>query len=466
MGITIKETQKRLRDKETTPEEVVANFLSLIKERNEEMNVFLDVFQDTVQEMKKKDSSLPLYGAVFGIKDNILIKGKRCTAGSKILENYNASFDATVIEKIKEKGGVFIGKTNMDEFAMGSSTENSAFGPTRNPYDLERVPGGSSGGSAVAVSVGMCNIALGSDTGGSIRQPAAFCGVVGFKPTYGAISRSGVISMASSFDQVGVLANIVEDAKLVFDSIRGKDERDSVTVDFNGGSVETKKKDKIVVGVPKEYFIEGISSEVKESIEEALSRIKGEEIELVDISLPHTEYALPVYEIIMASEISSNLARYDGIRYGKEDTESVMKSIEDLYMKNRGKGLGKEAKRRVVLGTYTLSSGYYDAYYIKAQKVRALIIDDFRKAFQRVDAIITPTTPTLPFKIGEKIEDPLTMHLSDIFTVTASISGLPAISIPYVKKNGLPVGVQLIGDRFKEELLFNIAEKFEKIWQT
>ncbi|MCF7845568.1 MAG: Asp-tRNA(Asn)/Glu-tRNA(Gln) amidotransferase subunit GatA [Candidatus Pacebacteria bacterium] len=465
MGITIKETQKRLRNKETTPEEVVSDFLSLIKDKNKEMNVFLDVFQDTVQEMKEKDPDLPLYGAVFGIKDNILIKGKRCTAGSKILENYNASFDATVIEKIKEKGGVFIGKTNMDEFAMGSSTENSGFGPTRNPYDLERVPGGSSGGSAVAVSAGMCNTALGSDTGGSVRQPAAFCGVVGFKPTYGAISRSGVISMASSFDQVGVFANTVEDTKLVFDSIRGKDERDSVTVDFNGGLAETKKKDKIVVGVPKEYFVEGISSQVKESIEEALSKIKGKEIELVDISLPHTEYALPVYEIIMASEVSSNLARYDGVRYGREDTESAMKSIEELYMKNRGKGLGTEAKRRVVLGTYTLSSGYYDAYYIKAQKVRALIIDDFKKAFQEVDAIITPTTPTLPFKIGEKIEDPLTMHLSDIFTVTASISGLPAISIPCAKKNGLPVGVQLIGDRFKEELLFNIAEKFEKIWQ-
>jgi aspartyl-tRNA(Asn)/glutamyl-tRNA(Gln) amidotransferase subunit A len=465
MGITIKETQKRLRNKETTPEEVVADFLSLIKDKNKEMNVFLDVFQDTVEEMKKKDSNLPLYGAVFGIKDNILIKGKRCTAGSKILENYTASFDATVIEKIKEKGGVFIGKTNMDEFAMGSSTENSAFGPTRNPYDLERVPGGSSGGSAVAVSAGMCNIALGSDTGGSVRQPAAFCGVVGFKPTYGAISRSGVISMASSFDQIGIFANTVEDTKLVFDSIRGKDEKDSVTVDFNGGSVETKKKDKVVVGVPKEYFVEGISSEVKESIEEAFSKIEGKEIELVDISLPHTEYALPVYEIIMASEVSSNLARYDGVRYGKEDGESAIKGIEELYMKNRGKGLGKEVKRRVVLGTYTLSSGYYDAYYIKAQKVRALIIDDFKKAFQEVDAIIVPTTPTLPFKIGEKIEDPLTMHLSDIFTVTASISGLPAISIPCAKKNGLPVGVQLIGDRFKEELLFNIAEKFEKIWQ-
>nr|MDA3815383.1 Asp-tRNA(Asn)/Glu-tRNA(Gln) amidotransferase subunit GatA [Patescibacteria group bacterium] len=436
-------------------------------EKNKKMNVFLDVFEDTVQELEKKDPNLPLYGAVFGIKDNILIKGKRCTAGSKILENYNASFNATVIEKIKEKGGVFIGKTNMDEFAMGSSTENSAFGPTRNPYDLERVPGGSSGGSAVAVSAEMCNTALGSDTGGSVRQPAAFCGVVGFKPTYGAISRSGVISMASSFDQIGVFANTVEDTKLVFNSIRGKDEKDSVTVDFNGGLFEMKKKDKIVVGVPKEYFVEGISSEVKESIEEALSKIKEEEkeIELVDISLPHTEYALPVYEIIMASEVSSNLARYDGVRYGKEDSESVIKSIEELYIKNRGKGLGKETKRRVVLGAYTLSSGYYDAYYIKAQKVRALIMDDFKKAFQEVDAIITPTTPTLPFKIGEKIEDPLTMHLSDIFTATASISGLPAISIPCNKKNGLPVGAQLIGDRFKEELLFNIAEKFEKIWQ-
>jgi aspartyl-tRNA(Asn)/glutamyl-tRNA(Gln) amidotransferase subunit A len=464
MGITIKETQKKLRNKEVTPREVVADFLSLIKEKNKEVNAFLDVFKDTVQEMESKDPDLPLYGAVFAIKDNILIKGRRCTAGSKILENYTASFDATVIKKIKEKGGVFIGKTNMDEFAMGSSTESSAFGPTRNPYDLERVPGGSSGGSAVAVSTGMCNIALGSDTGGSVRQPAAFCGVVGFKPTYGAISRSGVISMASSFDQVGVFGNSVEDTKLVFDCIRGKDEKDSVTVDFNGGSAETKKKNKVIVGVPKEYFVEGISSDVKESVKEALSKVDKNEIELVEISLPHTEYALPVYEIIMASEVSSNLARYDGVRYGKEDESSEVKSIEDFYMKNRGKGLGKEAKRRVVLGTYTLSSGYYDAYYIKAQKVRALVVDDFRKAFQKVDVIVTPTTPTLPFKIGEKIEDPLTMHLSDVFTVTASISGLPAISIPYNKKSELPVGVQLIGDRFKEDLLFSVAQKFEKIW--
>ncbi len=465
MGITIKETQKKLQNKELTPRDVVARFLSSIKEKNKEVNAFLDVFEDTVQEMEGKDPDLPLYGAVFAIKDNILIKGRRCTAGSKILENYTASFDATVIKKIKENGGVFIGKTNMDEFAMGSSTESSAFGPTRNPYDLERVPGGSSGGSAVAVSTEMCNVALGSDTGGSVRQPAAFCGVVGFKPTYGAISRSGVISMASSFDQVGVFGNSVEDTKLVFDCIRGKDEKDSVTVDFNGGSVETKKKNKVLVGVPKEYFVEGISSDVKESVEEALSKVNKEEIELVEISLPHTEYALPVYEIIMASEVSSNLARYDGVRYGKENKDSVVKSIEDFYMKNRGKGLGKEVKRRVVLGTYTLSSGYYDAYYIKAQKVRALIINDFKKAFQKVDVIITPTTPTLPFKIGEKIEDPLTMHLSDIFTVTASISGLPAISIPCNKKNGLPVGVQLIGDRFKEDLLFSVAQKFEKIWQ-
>jgi aspartyl-tRNA(Asn)/glutamyl-tRNA(Gln) amidotransferase subunit A len=462
MGITIKEVQRKLRNKEKTAKEVVSDFLLKIKEKNKEVNAFLDVFDDVASEMEKTDPELPLYGAVFGIKDNILIKGKRCTAGSKILENYNASFNATVIDKIKENGGVVIGKTNMDEFAMGSSTENSAFQPTRNPYDLERVPGGSSGGSAVAVATEMCNVALGSDTGGSVRQPAAFCGVVGFKPTYGAISRNGVISMASSFDQVGPFGNSVEDVKLVFDCISGKDKNDSVTVDFKKYSKKYDKNKKIKVGVPKEYFVEGIESDVKEAVEEAISKIKQAE---VDISLPRTEYALPVYEIIMASEVSTNLARYDGVRYGREDKTSTSKRIEDVYLKNRGFGLGKEAKRRVVLGTYTLSSGYYDAYYIKAQKVRRLIIDDFQKAFQKVDVILTPTTPTLPFKIGEKVTDPLTMHLSDIFTVTASIAGLPAISLPCGKKKQLPVGVQLIGDRFGEEVLFSVARNFEKIWK-
>ncbi len=464
MGITIKETRDDLISKKKTPQEVVFSFLSSIKEKNKDLNAFLDVFDSATEEMEKVDPKLPLYGAVFGIKDNILIKGKRCTAGSRILENYNASFDATVIKKIRENGGVVIGKTNMDEFAMGSSTETSAFGPTKNPYDTERVPGGSSGGSAVAVASGMCNAALGSDTGGSVRQPAAFCGVVGLKPTYGAVSRNGVISMASSFDQVGPFANSVEDTRVVFESLCGRDKKDSVTVDYKN-NYKKKKKGVIKVGVPKEYFIDGMEKGVEDTIKQAIGKLQDSEIQLVDVSLPHTSYALPVYEIIMASEVSSNLARYDGVRYGREADSSDIKAVEDVYLKNRGEGLGREAKRRVVLGTYTLSSGYYDAYYIKAQKVRKLIIKDFNDVFKKVDVIIAPTTPTLPFKIGEKVTDPLTMHLSDVFTVTAPLAGLPAISLPCGERDGFSVGAQLIADRFQEDLLLDVAQKFQEIWR-
>jgi len=459
--ITIKETQEKLKNGDISPEDVVSGFLSRIKERNKKTNGLLSVFEDATKEIKKKDKKLPLYGAVFAIKDNILIKGERCTAGSKLLEHYIAPFDATVIEKIKKKGGVFIGKGNMDEFAMGSSTENSAFGLSRNPLDLERVPGGSSGGPAVAVADGMCNAALGSDTGGSIRQPAAFCGVVGFKPTYGTVSRSGVISMASSFDQVGPLANSVEDAEIIFNAIRGKDEHDSVTSSL----IKKKVKGKIKIGIPKEYFAEGMEREAKETVEKAISKINSPEIEVVKISLPYTEYALPAYEVIMASEVSANLARYDGIRYGLEFDRPAAKTIQDAYLNNRGEGFGKEAKRRIILGTYALSAGYYDAYYVKAQKVRTLIAEDFKKAFKKVDVILTPATPTLPFKIGEKIEDPLAMHLSDIFTVTANLSGLPAISLPCGKSGKFSVGAQILANRFYEDILFSVAKKLEKIWK-
>ncbi len=459
--MTIKETQEKLKRKEISHREMVSSFLSRIKERNEKTNSLLSVFEDVIDKESSVKEDLPLYGAVFVVKDNILIKDERCTSGSKILEHYVAPFDATVIEKIKEGGGVFVGKGNMDEFAMGSSTENSAFGPARNPLDLERVPGGSSGGPAAAVSDGMCNVALGSDTGGSIRQPSAFCGVVGFKPTYGTVSRSGVIAMASSFDQVGPIAKNVEDAELVFKVIHGKDVLDSVTSDL----VSKVVKKKIRVGVPKEYFVEGISKDIKETIEGAISKVDASEFEVVEISLPHTEYALPAYEIIMASEVSANMARYDGIRYGLEFGRPAAKSIQDAYLKNRGEGFGKEVKRRVILGTYALSAGYYDAYYVKAQKIRALIAEDFKKAFAKVDVILTPTTPTLPFKIGEKIEDPLSMHLSDIFTVTANLAGLPAITLPCGEKKGLPVGAQILAKRFHEDTLFAVAKKCEKIWK-
>ncbi len=462
MKSTIKETQRKLKEKETSPEEVISSFLSRIRERNEDINALLTVFENTKEELEGKDKNLPLYGAVFAIKDNILIKGERATAGSKILEHYTAPYDATVIRKIREAGGVFIGKSNLDEFAMGSSTENSAFGPVKNPIDTERVPGGSSGGSAAAVADGMCNAALGSDTGGSIRQPAAFCGVVGFKPTYGTVSRSGVISMASSFDQVGPFANCVDDTEMIFNAISGKDEYDSVTSNI----IKKEVKEKIKVGVPKEYFVDGSDDVIKETIREAISKIKEAGIDVVEVSLPHTQYALSSYEIIMASEVSANLARYDGIRYGLEFDRPVAKTIQEAYLENRGEGFGKEVKRRIILGTYVLSAGYYDAYYIKAQKIRTLISRDFENVFKKVDVILTPVTPTLPFKIGEKIEDPLSMHLSDIFTVTANLAGLPAISLPCGKSGDLPVGAQIIADRFYEDVLFSVTKRFEKIWNS
>ncbi len=462
MRLTIKDTQQKLKNKEITPRDVFSSFYLRIKERNKKINALLSIFNNAEKEMEKQNPSLPLYGAVFAIKDNILIKGERCTAGSKMLEDYIAPYSATVINKIKEKGGVVIGKTNMDEFAMGSSNETSAFGPVRNPYDLERVPGGSSGGSAAALADSMCNASLGSDTGGSVRQPAAFCGVTALKPTYGSVSRYGIMSMTSSLDQVGPFANTVEDVKLIFDVIRGTDTHDSVTTDINNSC----SKKELTIGIPKEYFVEGIDKEVKDALQEAINKAKENRIKVVEISLPHTEYALPAYEIIMASEVSTNLARYDGIRYGLGAKDLAINAFQEAYIKNRGKGFGKEAKRRIMLGTYSLSSGYYDAYYIKAQKVRALIIDDFKKAFTKVDVILTPTTPTLPFKIGEKVQDPLTMHLSDIFTVPTSLAGLPALSLPCGERKGFPVGAQIIANRFCENTLFTIAEKLEKIWNN
>ncbi len=462
MNPTIKETQERIKKRELTPSDAVYSFLSRIRARNMETNAMLSVFEKAAGEITEIRRELPLFGSVFAIKDNILVKGEKCTAGSKILEHYVAPFDATVIEKIKEKGAVIIGKTNMDEFAMGSSTENSAFGPARNPHNLKKVPGGSSGGAAIGVADGMCNAALGSDTGGSIRQPAAFCGVVGMKPTYGTVSRSGVISMASSFDQVGPFAQTVEDAEIIFEAISGRDIKDSVTTDFLR---KNRKSDKIRVGVPKEYFVKGIDQDIKEVIEKAISKIERKGIEVIEISLPHTEYALPTYEIIMASEVSANMARFDGMRYGMKIEKDVAKTIQDAYLENRGQGLGKEVKRRIILGTYTLSAGYYDAYYVKAQRVRSLIYKDMQDAFRQVDVLLTPTTPTLPFNIGEKIKDPLAMHLSDVFTVTANLAGLPAINLPCGKIKGLPVGAQVIAGRFREEILFAAAKKFEKIWQ-
>lgn len=351
-----------------------------------------------------------------------------------------------------------MGKTNLDEFAMGSSTENSAFFSTHNPKDLKRVPGGSSGGSVAAVADDMTICALGSDTGGSIRQPASFCGVVGLKPTYGAVSRYGLIAMASSLDQIGPITKTVEDCEIVFNVIKGKDDLDSTSVELKNNNI---KKD-FVIGIPKEYFVKGIDNGVEDIIKDVIKKIEKSGIKVQKISLPHTEYALAAYYIIMSSEVSANLARYEGIRFGLSKTSSK-KSLLDVYLENRKQGFGQEVKRRIMLGTYTLSSGYYDAYYLRAQKIRTLIKSDFEKAFKKVDAIITPVSPTPAFKLGEKIEDPLTMYLSDIFTISVNLAGLPAISIPVGKTNNLPVGLQVISRPFEENTIFKLGKFIEKI---
>ncbi|PIP16879.1 MAG: Asp-tRNA(Asn)/Glu-tRNA(Gln) amidotransferase GatCAB subunit A [Candidatus Portnoybacteria bacterium CG23_combo_of_CG06-09_8_20_14_all_37_13] len=380
-------------------------------------------------------------GIPIVIKDNILVKNMPCTAGSKVLENYIAPYDATVIKKLKKAGFAVLGKTNMDEFAMGSSTENSAYQKTLNPNDVSRVPGGSSGGSAAAVAADLAPCALGSDTGGSIRQPASFCGVVGLKPTYGAVSRYGLIAMASSLDQIGPITKTVEDAKILFDIIKGYDSLDSTSID--NSKLQTPNS-KLKIGLPKEYFSKGLDLEIDKLIKKAIAKFNIQEV-----SLPHTKHALACYYLIMPAEVSANLARYDGIRYG-QSRESF----------------GPEVRRRIMLGTYVLSHGYYDAYYLQAQKTRTLIIQDFEKAFEKIDVLITPTSPTTAFQFGEKTQDPLQMYLSDIYTVPVNLAGLPAISIPVGKINGLPVGLQIVGRHFEEETIFKIAYELERNCQS
>ncbi len=458
MNKTIKEIREDLDSKKYSSEELTKEYLGIIKEKNDEIHAFLEVFEkEAILEAKKADERIKkgeidiLTGIPCAIKDNILIKGRKCTAGSRMLENYIASYDASVISKLKEQGVVFLGKTNMDEFAMGSSTENSYFGATKNPYDTERVPGGSSGGSAAALASGMCAFSLGSDTGGSIRQPASFCNVYGLKPTYGTVSRSGLIAYASSLDQIGPFGNCVEDVEIIFNAIKGKDAFDSTSLDVES----TSDLKNIKLGIPKEYFGEGLNSEVKETVLKAIDKYKEMGAEIVEISLPHSKYALACYYIIATAEASANLSRFDGIRYGlKEKGET----LNDIYVNTRTKGFGEEVKKRIMLGTYTLSSGYYDAYYKQALKARSLIKKDFEEAFLKVDAILGPVSPILPFKIGEKSDDPLSMYLADIYTTPVNLAGLPAISIPLeLSKEGLPQGLHIITSHFSEEKLFKIA---------
>lgn len=428
--------------------------------------------QDALSQAKASDerraagkSLGPLDGIPIGIKDTLAVKDQPLRCASKMLENYVSPFDATCITKLREAGAVIWGRLNMDEFAMGSSTENSAYQTTCNPWNLETIPGGSSGGSAAAMAAGEAIATLGTDTGGSIRQPAALCGVVGMKPTYGLISRYGLVAFASSLDQVGPFARTVEDAAILMEAMLSKDPLDSTSIapqgETNYAAALEEKKGPWKLGVPQEFFGEGIDPEVKANILNAIDWYKDQGCEIVDISLPHSELAVPVYYIVATAEASSNLARFDGVRYGHRSDEA--KDAMTLFTKSRGEGFGDEVKRRIILGTYVLSSGYYDAYYLRAQKVRRRILGDFEKAFEQVDAILTPTSPTPAFKRGERADDPLAMYLSDVYTISVNLAGLPAISIPSgFTESGLPIGLQVIGKAFGEADMFAIANAFEQ----
>ncbi|MDP3988051.1 MAG: Asp-tRNA(Asn)/Glu-tRNA(Gln) amidotransferase subunit GatA [Candidatus Levybacteria bacterium] len=479
-NLTIKQAHKLLENKEVTSVELTRACFNEIQKRDGDIHSFLSLTEEeAIETAKKVDTRIAkgepietLAGIPSAVKDNILIKGFGATAGSKILENYIAPYDATVIKKLKEEEVIFIGKTNMDEFAMGSSTENSAFGPTKNPVDLTRVSGGSSGGSAAAVKAGFCVFALGSDTGGSIRQPAGFCGVVGFKPTYGAVSRHGLMAMASSLDQIGPITKTVDDAIAVFDAIRGVDELDSTSVNCNwpensGAPVDVEE---LKIGIPREFFTHGLDPAIEKNIKAIISQLEREGAQIKEISLPYSEWALAAYYIIMPAEASANLARYDGMKYGYSkisNLKSQISNLLDVYLESRGEGFGAEVKKRIMLGTYTLSAGYYDAYYTRAQKVRKLIKQEFDHAFDLsaggVDVIITPTSPTTAFKFGEKTQNPLSMYLADIYTVSVNLAGIPAISIPVKEVNNLPVGLQLIGNSFEDTKLLKIAKIIETL---
>ncbi len=439
-------------------------------EQKKHLNAFLSVDADgAIEKAELVDKKItegkagPLAGMVMAIKDNICIKDGRVSCASKILENFRSLYDATVINKLKNADVVIIGKTNLDEFAMGSSTENSAFGPVKNPVDETRVPGGSSGGSCVAVVAGMATAALGSDTGGSIRQPASFCGIVGMKPTYGRVSRYGLVALSSSFDQIGPFAHTVDDAALVLKTIAGHDEHDSTSAEIpvpDYCAALTKDIKGMRIGIPKEAFIEGLQPEIRSALENILNILHANGATIDEITLPHAEYTIATYYILMTAEASSNLARYDGARYGYRTANP--RDLSGMYTKSRSEGFGSEVKRRIMLGTYVLSAGYYDAYYRKAQKVRRLIQNDFFEAYKKVDCIITPVAPTTAFKIGEKMNDPLQMYLTDVFTTSANLAGIPAISVPYGKdKNGLPIGIQISGKQFDESTIFRAADFIE-----
>ncbi len=456
-NLSIKKAKKAFSDKEYTARDLVSEYLDVIKKQNPTINAYLEVFSNEALLEADKNVSGKLAGIPIAIKDNILIKGKIASAGSKILSVFTAPYSATVIEKLKKEGAIILGRTNMDEFAMGSSTENSAFGPTKNPIDETRVPGGSSGGSAASVAMNGALAALGTDTGGSVRQPASFCGKVGFKPTYGAVSRYGLIAMGSSLDQAGTITNTVEDAKVLFDVMKGTDPMDSTSY---YPDMPVKVKGRLVIGVPRKLF-EGIEKDVLENVELAISKFRDLGYEVLDIELPNAKHALAVYYILMPAEVSSNLARFDGVKYG---LHKGGKDLLDEYIKTRGEGFGKETRRRIMLGTYVLSAGYSEAFYRKALLAQRLIRRDYDEAFKKIDIVLTPTTPTPAFSLGEKTDDPLQMYLADIFTVPANISGNPAISLPsgfvMVKGKELPLGIQLVSTHYAEDTLFKAGGDF------
>ncbi len=470
--LTVESTRTAIAEKQFTATQVVEEFYKKIKAEDGEIHAYLTLCEERALRQANQVDALaakggplpPLAGVPIAIKDVMATKGVRSTAGSKVLENFIPPYDCTVVERLEAAGAIVLGKTNCDEFAMGSSNENSAYGPVRNPRDKSRVPGGSSGGSAAAVAAGTAVAALGSDTGGSIRQPASFCGVVGLMPTYGRVSRYGLIAFASSLDHIGPLTKTVRDAAILMRAIAGRDPLDSTSADVPVADYEAELAAPVKglrLGVPAEYFADGLESEVRTAVEAAIQQLGQEGCEIVPISLKHTAYAIPTYYVIATAEASANLARYDGVRYGHRAAK--VRTLSEMYRKSRDEGFGGEVKRRIMLGTYALSSGYYDAYYLKAQRVRTLLTRDFEEAFRQVDAIVTPTAPTVAFKLGEKTADPLAMYLADIYTVTADLAGVPGISVPCGQtKASLPIGLQILGRHFDEGTILRVALAVER----
>jgi len=470
-ALTIDAARAAIQERQTTATALAEVCYTKIEKDDRQIGAFLTLSKDRalakaaqMDALVAKGEKLPPLGGVpIAIKDVLVTRGVRTTAGSKILGNYIPPYDCTAVARLEAAGAVVLGKLNCDEFAMGSSNENSAWNPVHNPRDLSRVPGGSSGGSAAAVASDMAVVTLGTDTGGSIRQPASFCGVHGLKPTYGRVSRYGLIAFASSLDHIGPLAKTAKDAALVLRTIAGRDPMDSTSADLPVPDYVAELENTVrgmKIGVAKEYFGEGLNSEVRKSVEDAIQRIAGLGCEIVPVSLPHTEYAIPTYYVIATAEASANLARFDGVRYGHR--AQGVRTLSEMYRRTRDEGFGAEVKRRIMLGTYALSAGYYDAYYLKAQRVRTLLTRDFEEAFKKVDAIVAPTSPTAAFKLGEKVDDPLAMYLADIYTVTANLAGIPGISVPCGEtKQRLPIGMQIFGKHFDEATILRLAHAYE-----